>query len=126
MKKLYLMSLLGIVCSFCFISFFIYQVFASDSGTEAAQVIKVNARKFEFTPNHLVLKKGVPVILEFTSADVIMGFNAPDLKSRISIVPGVVTRIEITPEKVGVFIFFCDIFCGDGHEDMTGTITVEA
>jgi len=53
-----------------------------------------------------------------------MGFNAPDLKSRVTIIPGVITRVRIVPENIGVFIFFCDIFCGDGHEDMTGTITV--
>ena len=88
------------------------------------QVIKINARKFTFSPDILTLRKGVPVILEFTSSDVIMGFNAPDLKSRVTIVPGKVTRIRIVPEKIGMFTFLCDVFCGSGHEDMTGTINV--
>jgi cytochrome c oxidase subunit 2 len=101
-------------------------VFADLSSTEAEQVIKVNAHKFEYVPNTLVLKKGVPVILEFTSSDVVMGFNSPDLKSRVTIIPGMVTRVRIVPENIGEFIFFCDIFCGDGHEDMTGVIRVVA
>jgi cytochrome c oxidase subunit II len=98
--------------------------FADYPVKESEQIIRVNAYKFKFAPNSITLKKGVPVILEFTSSDTIMGFNAPDLKSRVTIIPGVITRVRIVPENIGVFIFFCDIFCGDGHEDMTGTITV--
>ncbi|HYA36757.1 MAG TPA: cupredoxin domain-containing protein [Candidatus Methylomirabilis sp.] len=88
------------------------------------QVIKIVAKKFDYTPNGITLKKGVPVVLEFTSADVLMGFNSPDLHVRADIVPGQVTRVRIVPEKAGTFAFFCDIFCGSGHENMTGTITV--
>lgn len=88
------------------------------------QVIKVNARKFEFQPAVITLKKGVPVILELTSSDVVMGFNVPDMKSRATILPGVVTRLRLVPDKVGVFTFLCDIFCGSGHEDMSGAISV--
>ena len=98
--------------------------FADLPSSDGEQVIKINAHKFEFVPNGLILKKGVPVILEFTSSDVIMGFNAPDLKSRTIIVPSGTTRVRIVPDMAGVFVFFCDIFCGDGHEDMSGTITV--
>ena len=90
----------------------------------AEQVIKIAAKKFDYTPNQITLKKGVPVVLEFTSADVVMGFNVPDLGARTDIVPGKVARVRIVPDKVGTFAFFCDIFCGSGHEDMTGTITV--
>jgi hypothetical protein len=34
------------------------------------------------------------------------------------------TLVRFVPDKVGVIAFFCDIFCGSGHEDMSGTITV--
>jgi cytochrome c oxidase subunit II len=97
---------------------------ASQAQEQNIQVIKINARKFEFLPAAITLKQGVPVILELTSSDVVMGFNVPDMKSRVTILPGVVTRIRLVPDKVGVFTFLCDIFCGDGHEDMNGTITV--
>ena len=90
------------------------------------QVIKVLARRFAYTPNKLTLKKGVPVILELTTADVLMGFNAPDFGVRADIIPGQVARVRLVPEKVGTFTFFCDIFCGSGHETMNGTITVAA
>jgi cytochrome c oxidase subunit II len=88
------------------------------------QVIKITAKKFDYTPDHITLKKGVPVVLEFTSADVLMGFNVPDLGARTDILPGQTARVRIVPDKVGTFAFFCDIFCGSGHENMTGIITV--
>ena len=90
------------------------------------QVIKVVARRWTYSPNKLTLKKGVPVILELTSADVLMGFSAPDFQVRADIVPGQVARVRLVPDKVGTFTFLCDIFCGSGHETMNGTITVVA
>ena len=88
------------------------------------QVVKVVAKKFEFTPSEVKLKKGVPVVLELTSADVPMGFSAPDFKVRADIIPGIVARVRIVPDKAGTFDFVCDVFCGSGHEDMSGTIVV--
>ena len=90
------------------------------------RVIRVTAKKFEFTPNDIELKKGEPVVLEFTSADVLMGFSLPDFKVRTDIPPGSVTRLRFTPDRVGSFEFVCDNFCGDFHEDMSGKIRVTA
>jgi cytochrome c oxidase subunit 2 len=90
------------------------------------KVIRVTAKKFEFTPSDIELKKGEPVVLEFTSADVVMGFSLPDFKLRTDIVPGGFTRLSLTPDRVGTFEFVCDHFCGDFHEDMSGRIRVVA
>jgi cytochrome c oxidase subunit II len=90
----------------------------------AEQVIKVSAKKFDYTPGEIKLKKGVPVVLEFTTQDVVMGFNVPDLGARADIIPGKVSRVRLVPDKVGTFEFHCDIFCGSGHEEMAGTIVV--
>ena len=99
----------------------------ASSGADAQageHVIKVVAKKFDYTPNVIKLKKGVPVVLEFTTLDVIMGFKIPDLGIRTDIVPGKVSRVRLVPNKVGTFPFLCDIFCGSGHENMAGTIIV--
>jgi len=90
------------------------------------RVIRVAAKKFEFTPNDIELKKGEPVVLEFTSADVLMGFSLPDFKVRTDIPPGVTTQLRLTPDRVGTFEFVCDNFCGEFHEDMSGKIRVTA
>ena len=90
------------------------------------QVIKILARRFTFSPNQLTLKQGVPVILELSTADVVMGFSVPDFQTRADILPGKGARVRLVPDKVGTFVFLCDIFCGSGHETMNGTITVTA
>ena len=91
----------------------------------AEVVIKVEAKRFDYTPNVITLKKGVPVVLELTTKDVVMGFSAPDFAVRTDILPEKVARIRIVPDKTGTFTFVCDIFCGTGHEEMEGTLVVE-
>ena len=90
------------------------------------RVIRMQAKRFSYTPGELTLKKGEPVVLELTSADVLMGFNLPDFNVRADVVPDKVTRVSFTPDKTGTFIFLCDIFCGDKHEEMHGQLTVVA
>ena len=90
----------------------------------AERVIPIKARKFTYEPDEILLKLNEPVVLEFTTADVVMGFNAPDFKARATIIPGQTARLRIVPDKEGTFVFHCDVFCGDGHEDMDGTIRV--
>jgi cytochrome c oxidase subunit 2 len=92
----------------------------------AEQVIRIVARKFVFLPREFTLKQGVPVLLEFVAPEVVMGFSAPDLKVRTDIIPGQVARLRLVPQQIGKFDFLCDIFCGDGHEGMSGTIHVVA
>jgi cytochrome c oxidase subunit 2 len=88
------------------------------------KVIQVKARRFVFDPQEIHLTRGVPVTLEFTSLDVPMGFNLPDFGVRSDIMPGALTRLQFTPDKVGQFLFHCDVFCGSGHETMEGTVVV--
>jgi cytochrome c oxidase subunit II len=88
------------------------------------KVIRVTARKFVFTPNEIALKKGEPVVIELSTLDVFMGFNVPELNVRSDIVPGKVVRLAVTPDRAGTFTFLCDVFCGDGHESMSGKIVV--
>ena len=99
---------------------------ASLAQNAPAETIRIEARKFEFVPEKIELKKGEPAVLEFTTADVLMGFNAPDFKVRADIAPGQVARVHLAPDKTGDFDFFCDNFCGEGHETMSGTIRVTA
>jgi cytochrome c oxidase subunit II len=92
----------------------------------APRVIAVTAKKFVYDPNEIHLKVGEAVVIELTSLDVVMGFNCPDFKVRSDVPPGRVTRVELKPDKAGTFPFFCDVFCGSGHEDMNGTFIVAA
>jgi cytochrome c oxidase subunit II len=87
-------------------------------------VIKITARKFEYSPKDISIKKGIPVILEFISLDRLHGFYCPGLGIRTDIEPQKVNRLRFIPAKTGIYAFHCDNFCGGGHENMTGTITV--
>ena len=91
---------------------------------DKVRVIQVTAKKFEFSPKVIEIKRGVPVKLELKSLDRRHGFSSPALRIRTDIVPGKVNEVQFTPERAGTFGFFCDVFCGPGHETMTGKIVV--
>ncbi len=95
---------------------------ARGQGTE--RVVEIAVKKFEYMPPDVVLKKGEPVRLELTSLDRVHGFDLPDLGIRVDVKPEETVTVRLTPEKTGTFVFHCDIFCGDGHEDLQGTIKV--
>jgi cytochrome c oxidase subunit 2 len=90
----------------------------------AQREIHITAKKFDFTPDTITLKKGEPVVLVVSSQDRKHGFNLREFGIRADINPGATARIPFTPDKTGKFTFSCDVFCGEGHEDMTGTIVV--
>jgi cytochrome c oxidase subunit 2 len=90
----------------------------------AEQVVRMTAKKFEYTPSQITLKKGVPVVLEITAVDRDHGFKVPELGVRADLKSGQVTRVRIVPDRTGTFEFRCDVFCGSGHEDMSGEIVV--
>jgi cytochrome c oxidase subunit 2 len=91
---------------------------------DTEQVIQITAKRFEYSPKNITVKKGIPVVLEFKSLDRLHGFDCPGLGIRSDIPPQKVTILRFVPQKVGTFPFHCDNFCGSGHEGMAGTITV--
>jgi cytochrome c oxidase subunit 2 len=88
------------------------------------RVVKVVAKKFVYVPGEIRVKRGDVVELRLTAPEVPMGFNLPDFGVRTDVVPGKVATLRFTADKVGSFTFLCDVFCGTGHEDMSGTLVV--
>jgi cytochrome c oxidase subunit 2 len=88
------------------------------------KVIEITAKKFEFTPNVITLKKGEPVILRLTSTDRIHGFMSRALKVDTDIFPGKSMDIAVTPATAGTFMVICDHYCGTGHGNMKMKVTV--
>ena len=88
------------------------------------RVIRISAASFEFSPNQITVKKGVPVVLEITSKDRHHGFKLAQFQIQVDVAPGAVQHVRFVPNKAGRFTFFCDVFCGEGHEDMSGIIEV--
>jgi cytochrome c oxidase subunit 2 len=110
----------SVAAAVCFMM--IVSAFATAADTE--QVIQITAKRFEYSPRDITVKKGIPVVLEFKSLDRLHGFDCPGLGIRSDIPPQKVTILRFVPQKAGTFPFHCDNFCGSGHEGMAGTITV--
>lgn len=91
---------------------------------EDTSTVKITAKKYDFSPNEIKLKRGKPVTLQLTTEDRSHGFNIPAFHMRTDIQPGQVAQLKLTPDKAGEYDFFCDIFCGSGHESMNGKIIV--
>jgi cytochrome c oxidase subunit 2 len=88
------------------------------------RTVNIVAKKFEFVPGEIRVRKGETVVLAFTAPEVPMGVNFADFQARADVMPGKVTTLQLTPDKVGTFTFLCDVFCGSGHEDMNGLLVV--
>ncbi len=99
-------------------------VYTRANALPVERVIHITAKKFEFSPDSITLKKGEPVVFEISSEDRKHGFSLRAIGVRSDVLPGRVSRIRFTPDKTGKFTFSCDVFCGDGHEEMTGTVVV--
>jgi cytochrome c oxidase subunit 2 len=91
---------------------------------DGPQTIQVQAKCYQYSPREIRLKKGVPVILQITAVDKPHGFYVPDMNIDASAKPGKPAEVKVTPTKVGEFPFSCDVFCGDGHDDMGGKVIV--
>jgi cytochrome c oxidase subunit 2 len=91
---------------------------------DGAQVVKISASKFHFTPDHITLVKGQPAVLQLTSSDRTHGFMIRALRIDTDIKPGIVTRMTVTPASAGTFKAICDHYCGVGHGGMKMTVVV--
>ncbi len=89
-----------------------------------AKVIEITAKKFEFTPSEITLKKGERVILRLTSADRVHGFMSKPLKIDTDIPADKTTDIAVAPDTAGDFTVICDHYCGTGHGNMKMKVTV--
>ena len=103
---------------------------ASDSLESAAQdapvrEIQIVAGRFSFTPDTIEIAEGERVRFVVRSVDVAHGFAIETLGVRHEI-PGDGTPVEIdfVASQAGTYQFECSVFCGTGHNRMTGTLTI--
>ena len=106
-----------------FLTFFVItgQYFHAE---DAPQRIPITAKRFDFTPGDITLKKGVPVVLVLTSEDVDHGLKFKDLNLQATIKKGQTSELAFTPDKAGTFVGQCAVFCGQGHGGMKMTLHV--
>ncbi len=66
------------------------------------------------------------VELYMRSLDVIHAFFVPEFRENMDIVPGMVTQLHITPDRVGTYTLQCNELCGAGHTLMNTNVVVES
>ena len=82
------------------------------------------ARTWLFEPRDLEIPVGSKVTFYVTSVDVQHGLKIQDTNVNMMIVPGQVSKLSYTFERVGEYPFICHEYCGSGHAAMFGTIRV--
>lgn len=89
------------------------------------RTLQIEAKRFEFNPNTIVLKRGERVQLRLTAADGVQhGVRIPDLGVDMVIPPGKTAEVVLQPAKVGTFVGRCSVYCGGGHKSMAITVEV--
>jgi cytochrome c oxidase subunit 2 len=94
--------------------------------------VKVFAQQFawqfiydgDVRSHELVLPVDRGVKFEMTSADVIHSFWIPQMGQKQDVVPGITTRIVVTPTRTGRFTLICTELCGLGHATMRAPVRV--
>ena len=111
-------------------------------GQATVKVIEVTARKYEYTPSEIRVKKGTRVQLKIRALDRTHGFKIslypegagekgqPGLRlteqqDSWKIEKGQERVIEFVAERAGTYPFKCSVFCGLGHRGMKGKLVVE-
>jgi cytochrome c oxidase subunit II len=96
-------------------------------------VVQVTGQQFTWTfeypseeleSNELVLPVDRPVEFRIRTNDVIHSFWVPQFRLKSDAVPGLTTRIRLTPNKEGRYEVVCAELCGIGHSTMRQFVEV--
>jgi cytochrome c oxidase subunit 2 len=85
------------------------------------QTIEIHAKRFDFSPAEITLKKGQPTTIKLYSDDVPHSLVIKELGVNKEFSKGHPQEITITPDKTGDFRGKCGRFCGSGHGSMALT-----
>jgi cytochrome c oxidase subunit 2 len=97
----------------------------SQAQPDNATGIKITAKKYEFDPSTIRVKKGDHVRLLVTALDRDHGLKLATFNVEKKLPKGEEVVIEFTADQAGTFPFQCSVFCGLGHKRMKGELIVE-
>jgi len=89
------------------------------------RIVDISAKKFEFTPNVITLKRDEPVTIRLVATDRAHGLLINALDVDLDASPDHPAEITITPHAAGQFNAISDHYCGMGHGNMKMIVTVE-
>ncbi len=76
--------------------------------------------------SELVLPKDRPVEFRIHTKDVLHSFWVPEFRLKSDAVPGLTTKIRVTPDRIGHYQVVCAELCGIGHSTMRQNVRVVA
>ncbi len=85
---------------------------------DAPQKIAITARRYEFSPAEITVKKGVPVTISLTSQDFSHGIKFTEPAVTLYGAKGETKEVTFTATQAGDFVGQCSSFCGSGHGGM--------
>lgn len=93
----------------------------------APRVVEIVASRYGFEPSRIEATEGEPLRLVVTSGDGVHGIEIKKFKVK-KLVPrkGEAITIDFVASAPGTFDILCSEYCGDGHDDMKGTLVVQA
>ena len=100
----------------------------------ATQTVHVTAQQFAWSFRYDQLKvksaelhlvKDRPYLFQMNTKDVLHSFWVPQFRMKRDLVPGLTTKVRITPTKNGHYPLVCSELCGLGHSTMRAPVTVE-
>ncbi len=97
---------------------------ATKQNTDTPREIDISAKRYEFTPNEITVKRGESVVLVLHSEDVTHGLQIKELGIKTDVPTGKGVEIPLTATDVGDFNGMCNHFCGMGHGGMTFVVHV--
>ncbi|HLD12782.1 MAG TPA: cupredoxin domain-containing protein [Candidatus Nanoarchaeia archaeon] len=86
---------------------------------------KIIATDFSFSPDTIRVQEGDKVRLVITSDDGEHGLAVREFGVNIKVAEGETGSAEFVADKKGMFTFYCSVYCGAGHKEMTGVLIVE-
>jgi len=91
----------------------------------ATHQIRVQARKFAFSPHRIRVRQGDRVLIELESMDVVHGLYVDGYDVQTTAEPGVPGQLAFVADRTGKFRFRCSVTCGTLHPFMIGELVVE-
>ncbi len=84
----------------------------------------ITARKYEFEPEVIDVRRNDVVRLTITSADIAHSFTVDAYRIQKRIPPGGTITFEFRADEVGRFPFYCSMRADPGCEEMRGELIV--
>jgi cytochrome c oxidase subunit 2 len=88
------------------------------------RLINVQAKRFQYMPNRISVKKGELITIRMESLDVTHGFFLDGYGIDIKARPGLIGKATFVADKAGRFTFRCSETCGEFHPYMVGFMEV--